>query len=332
MPPRARCCRPSCICCPRPAPTASRPAPARCRPEPSVARPGARPCRAAGPRLSGLIPAILCSASPSSLSGCSASSQIGGQTGDTLGALQQGGEIVVLLSPPPFFIDSLQEIFRPCLSNPSTNLRAACLDLPAGDDAAAAAVARRQDTLTKPQGSLGRLETLVAWLARWQGRDMPRLDKVKVMVFAGSHGVTAQGVSAFPAEVTAQMVANFAAGGAAINQLARVAGAELDGDSARSRAADRRFHASAGNGRGGIPRRGGDRLRRGRRRTPTCSASARWASATPRRRRRSRRRCSAARPPAGSGRGTGVDDAGLQRKIAAIDTGLALHEPRSAIR
>jgi nicotinate-nucleotide--dimethylbenzimidazole phosphoribosyltransferase len=107
-------------------------------------------------------------------------------------------------------------------------LRAACQDLPTGSQAAADAVTRRQDTLTKPQGSLGRLETLVAWMARWQGRDMPKLDRVKVIVFAGSHGVTAQGVSAFPPEVTAQMVANFAGGGAAINQLARAAGAELD--------------------------------------------------------------------------------------------------------
>ncbi|WP_292380287.1 nicotinate-nucleotide--dimethylbenzimidazole phosphoribosyltransferase, partial [Mesorhizobium sp.] len=107
-------------------------------------------------------------------------------------------------------------------------LRAACLDLSAGSDTAAAAVARRQDTLTKPQGSLGRLETIAAWLARWQGRDMPKLDAVKVFVFAGNHGVTAQGVSAYPSEVTVQMVANFAGGGAAINQLARVAGARLD--------------------------------------------------------------------------------------------------------
>lgn len=107
------------------------------------------------------------------------------------------------------------------------DLRSACLDLPGGDAEAAQAVARRQDTLTKPPGSLGRLESLVAWLARWQGRPTPKLDAVRVIVFAGSHGVTAQGVSAFPAEVTAQMVANFAAGGAAINQLARVAGAEL---------------------------------------------------------------------------------------------------------
>src|SRR5262249_20698660 len=65
----------------------------------------------------------------------------------------------------------------------------------------------------------------VAWLARWQGRSPPRLDRVDILVFAGNHGVTAQGVSAFPAEGTAQMVANFAAGGAAVNQLARAAGA-----------------------------------------------------------------------------------------------------------
>ncbi|TIO97102.1 MAG: nicotinate-nucleotide--dimethylbenzimidazole phosphoribosyltransferase, partial [Mesorhizobium sp.] len=108
------------------------------------------------------------------------------------------------------------------------DLRAACLDLSGGSDPAAAAVARRQDTLTKPQGSLGRLETIAAWLARWQGRDMPKLDAVKVFVFAGNHGVTAQGVSAYPSEVTVQMVANFAGGGAAINQIARVAGARLD--------------------------------------------------------------------------------------------------------
>src|SRR5262245_12503295 len=107
------------------------------------------------------------------------------------------------------------------------DLRAACLTLPAGDETAVAAARLRQDSLTKPQGSLGRLEDIVAWLARWQGRSVPRLDKVAVIVFAGSHGVTAQGVSAFPAEVTVQMVANFAAGGAAINQLARSAGARL---------------------------------------------------------------------------------------------------------
>jgi nicotinate-nucleotide--dimethylbenzimidazole phosphoribosyltransferase len=106
-------------------------------------------------------------------------------------------------------------------------LRDTCLALPHADEAGANAVWQRQDMLTKPPRSLGRLEDIVAWLARWQHLPRPRLDKVKVLVFAGSHGVTAKGVSAFPAEVTAQMVANFAAGGAAINQLARAAGAEL---------------------------------------------------------------------------------------------------------
>ena len=106
-------------------------------------------------------------------------------------------------------------------------LRVACLDLPMGHPAAAAAVANREAQLTKPPRSLGRLEDLVAWLAQWQGRNPPLLEDVEVLVFAGNHGVSAQGVSAYPAEVTVQMVANFAAGGAAINQLARAAGAGL---------------------------------------------------------------------------------------------------------
>ena len=106
-------------------------------------------------------------------------------------------------------------------------LRQACLDLPDGDQAAAQAVRDRQDMLTKPPGSLGRLEDLIAWLACWQHLPRPRLDNVEVLVFAGSHGIAARGVSAFPAEVTAQMVANFTAGGAAINQLAKAVGAEL---------------------------------------------------------------------------------------------------------
>ena len=106
-------------------------------------------------------------------------------------------------------------------------LRAACLDLPAGHPAASAAVAQREATLTKPPGSLGRLEDLTAWLAHWQGHVPPRLDRVDILVFAGNHGVTRQGVSAYPSDVTAQMVANFTSGGAAINQLARAAGAAL---------------------------------------------------------------------------------------------------------
>jgi len=108
-----------------------------------------------------------------------------------------------------------------------SDLRAVCLDLPSGHPAASAAVVQREGTLTKPPRSLGRLEDLVAWLAHWQGHAPPRLERIDILVFAGNHGVTRLGVSAYPAEVTAQMVANFASGGAAINQLARTAGAEL---------------------------------------------------------------------------------------------------------
>jgi nicotinate-nucleotide--dimethylbenzimidazole phosphoribosyltransferase len=99
--------------------------------------------------------------------------------------------------------------------------------LPRADETARTAAQARNDQLTKPQGALGKLEELTQWLAAWQGREIPRLDKVQVLVFAGNHGVVARGVSAFPAEVTVQMVANFEAGGAAINQLCAAAGAEL---------------------------------------------------------------------------------------------------------
>ena len=95
------------------------------------------------------------------------------------------------------------------------------------DAAAMAAVREHLDRLTKPPGSLGRLERVVEQLAGITGSVTPRLDHPAVVVFAGDHGVTAQGVSAYPSDVTAQMVANFVRGGAAINVLARAAGAEL---------------------------------------------------------------------------------------------------------
>ena len=96
-------------------------------------------------------------------------------------------------------------------------------------DAQAAAAARdRQDRLTKPPGALGRLEDLSVWVASCQGACPPRqFARPRVVVFAGDHGVTTAGVSAYPAEVTAQMVANFDAGGAAINVLAEAAGASV---------------------------------------------------------------------------------------------------------
>ncbi len=204
-------------------------------------------------------------------------------------------------------------------------LRAACLDLPSGDDAAAQAVALRQDTLTKPQGSLGRLETIVAWLARWQGRAMPKLDKVQVVVFAGSHGVTAQGVSAFPAEVTHQMVANFAGGGAAINQLSRIAGAELSvipleverptGDFTQAAAmSEAEFLTAVSAGYDAVDD-DDDLICFGEMGIGNTTAAAAVAAGL-----------FGGETAGWVGRGTGVDDAGLQRKIVAIDKGLTLHK------
>jgi nicotinate-nucleotide--dimethylbenzimidazole phosphoribosyltransferase len=96
-------------------------------------------------------------------------------------------------------------------------------------DASAAAAARaRQDTLTKPRGALGRLEDLSVWIASCQGHCPPRqFERARVVVFAGDHGVARSGVSAYPPEVTAQMVANIDAGGAAINTLAAIADATV---------------------------------------------------------------------------------------------------------
>jgi nicotinate-nucleotide--dimethylbenzimidazole phosphoribosyltransferase len=93
---------------------------------------------------------------------------------------------------------------------------------------AAVAARARQDTLTKPRGALGRLEDLSIWIASCQGLCPPRqFERARVVVFAGDHGVAASGVSAYPPEVTAQMVANIDAGGAAINALAGIAGASV---------------------------------------------------------------------------------------------------------
>jgi nicotinate-nucleotide--dimethylbenzimidazole phosphoribosyltransferase len=96
------------------------------------------------------------------------------------------------------------------------------------DVGAAAAARARQDTLTKPRGALGRLEDLSIWIASCQGHCPPRqFERVRVVVFAGDHGVARSGVSAYPPEVTRQMVANIDAGGAAINVLADIAGATV---------------------------------------------------------------------------------------------------------
>lgn len=99
--------------------------------------------------------------------------------------------------------------------------------LPSSDAASVRAATERQMSLTKPPGALGRLEELAIFMAGWQNTDRPVINAAQALVFAGNHGVCAQGVNPFPQEVTAQMVLNFEAGGAAINQICAVSGADL---------------------------------------------------------------------------------------------------------
>ncbi len=106
-------------------------------------------------------------------------------------------------------------------------IRALMRELPGPEIQAASQALAREKELTKPEGSLGRLEEISAWLATWQGRHPPRLERPRVAVFAGNHGVAAQGVSAYPSAVTKQMVANFIEGGAAVNQLCGLFDADL---------------------------------------------------------------------------------------------------------
>lgn len=94
-------------------------------------------------------------------------------------------------------------------------------------DPLAAQVQHRLDHLTKPQGALGRLESLALQIALWQGTERPQLREPQLVVFAADHGLAAQGVSAYPQAVTAQMVANMRAGGAAVSVLARQHGLAL---------------------------------------------------------------------------------------------------------
>jgi nicotinate-nucleotide--dimethylbenzimidazole phosphoribosyltransferase len=204
------------------------------------------------------------------------------------------------------------------------DIRAFCRDLPGGDPRCAGLAAQRQQNLTKPPGSLGRLEELAVWLAQWQGREQPRLDRITIAVFAGNHGVAARGVSAYPQTVTTQMVANFAAGGAAINQIARLASAELlvmpieldrptrDFTEAAAMSPDE-FLGAVGIGYRTVPG-DCDLLAVGEMGIANTTAAAALCTAL--------LGGNAAR---WAGRGTGVDDEGLARKRAAIEAALNFH-------
>ena len=209
-------------------------------------------------------------------------------------------------------------------------------DLPESDAAAARQAEARNAELTKPAGALGRLEDLAIFLAGWQGRHPPRLERVRIAVFAGWHGIAARGVSAYPAEVTAQMVANFRAGGAAINQLAALAGAELAvvpvregvptadftaGPAMSEEAFAEALEAGADQAAPGL-----DLLAVGEMGIANTTSAAAIAAAL-------------AREPASAwaGPGTGLDSEGVRRKAAVIEQALAhhraaLHDPVEVLR
>ncbi|WP_348760823.1 nicotinate-nucleotide--dimethylbenzimidazole phosphoribosyltransferase [uncultured Salinisphaera sp.] len=209
------------------------------------------------------------------------------------------------------------------------------------DRAARAAAEARQAELTKPPGALGRLEALAVDFAGWQGRPVPVIDRIGLAIFAGDHGVAARGVSAFPQSVTAQMIANFAGGGAAVAVLAGRCGADMqivnlgtvsptahvpgviNHDLAPGTAdftqgpamAEATLVAALSAGAEAVAPEaslfvGGDMGI-----ANTTSAAAIYAALTDR------------DGAAVVGRGTGVDDTGLAAKQAAVDIGLARHAP-----
>ena len=199
--------------------------------------------------------------------------------------------------------------------------------LPSADEDARAAAARRQDSLTKPPGSLGRLEEIALFMAAWQGTERPRIARAQALVFAGNHGICAQGVNPFPQEVTAQMVANFTAGGAAINQLCRVNGAELSvialdldrptADFTAGPAMTEAETLDAMNRGAAAVDPQADILTLGEMGIGNSTISAALCAAL-----------FGGEVADWVGRGTGSDDAGLRRKADAIARGLARHPDR----
>jgi nicotinate-nucleotide--dimethylbenzimidazole phosphoribosyltransferase len=213
------------------------------------------------------------------------------------------------------------------------------------DEAAMAAARARQERLTKPRGSLGRLEALSVQLAGILGQALPRLEHKVIITMAGDHGVVAEGVSAYPQEVTAQMVRNFLAGGAAINVLAAHVGARVVvadlGVAAELGSPPGLVNAKVAPGTANIARgpamsrdqallallngaaivereiaHGLDIVGLGEMGIGNTTPSAAIAAAL------------TGRSPAEIvGHGTGVDEAGLARKLAAVQRALAVNRP-----
>ena len=207
----------------------------------------------------------------------------------------------------------------------------AALAAATGPDATALDGARaRNGQLTKPPGALGRLEDLAIWYAGWRGEVRPQIDAPQVIIFAGNHGVTARGISAFPPEVTVQMVANFKAGGAAINQLSKAFGAAMSVHALELDRPTADFTAAAAMTEAGLLtalRTGWDAVDAGAdllvtgemgigNTTPAAAIACALIGGV---------------PEDWVGRGTGVDDAGLARKAAVVAEGLALHQSRDPL-
>lgn len=206
--------------------------------------------------------------------------------------------------------------------------------LPQPDAAVRAQAQARDAVLTKPAGSLGRLEEVALWVAGWQGRAQPRIEHPLVLIFAGNHGVTARGVSAFPAEVTVQMVANFRAGGAAINQLARTFGARMEVHALELDRPVADFTAQAAMTEADVVAAlavgwdavdpAADLLVTGEMGIGNTTSAAALAGAL-----------FGGAAADWTGRGTGVDDAGLALKTQVVAQGIALHAgatPLEALR
>lgn len=215
-----------------------------------------------------------------------------------------------------------------------TDFRELLAAAPKTDAAAIAGAQDRNGQLTKPPGALGRLEDLAIWYAGWRGDARPQILAPQVIVFAGNHGVCAQGVSAFPPEVTVQMVANFEHGGAAINQLCKTFGAKMDvhaleldrptADFTQAPAmTDAEFVNALQIGWDAVDAHS-DLLVTGEMGIGNTTSAAAVACAV-----------YGGDESDWAGRGTGVDDEGLARKVDVIARGLALHDtpdPLEALR